>query len=153
MTHYFAYGNLLDIDLMRRIAPSAKAVAVAKLDGHELAFGKCNDPAVGGCTLSPRAGAETWGVQYELSDEDMATLDKAAGVDKGHWRHVPVTLKTADGGEIASVTYVIPEIGGHYAPPETYVAPIYKGAEALGLPGAYVSRLREIIAEAQGKAA
>lgn len=152
MPHYFAYGNLLDIELMRRIAPSAKAVAVARLEGQEIAFGRCNDPAIGGCTLAPRPGAETWGVQYELSEEDMATLDKAAGVDKGHWRHEPVTLKTADGEEIASVTYLIPEVSGHYAPPDTYVAPIYKGAEALGLPESYRARLRDLIVEAQGKA-
>ena len=153
MAHYFAYGNLLDIDIMRRIAPSAKAVAVACLDDQEIAFAKCSDPSIGGCTLNARSGAETWGVQYELSDTDMATLDKAAGVDKGHWRQEKITLRTKDGARITSTTYVIPQESGAYSPPETYVAPIFKGAEDLDLPQNYRARLGEIITSAQGAAA
>lgn len=149
MPSYFAYGNLLDIDLMRRIAPSAKAVAVARLGGHEIAFAKCSDPSVAGCTLDASPGADTWGVQYELSEEDMATLDLAAGVDKGHWVHKRVTLHTEDGRAMDSVTYVIPTTRGLYSPPDTYVAPIFKGADALGLPESYCKRLREIISSAQ----
>lgn len=152
MAHYFAYGNLLDIDIMRRIAPSARAVTVACLDDQEIAFAKCSDPSIGGCTLNARSGAKTWGVQYELSDTDMVTLDKAAGVEKGHWRQEKITLRTKDGGTIASTTYVIPQESGAYSPPETYVAPIYKGAEDLDLPQDYRSRLREIIVAAQAAA-
>jgi hypothetical protein len=152
MKHYFAYGTLLDIDAMRRIAPSAKAVAVARLADYELAFARCADPAFGGCTLDRRADAVTWGVQYELADAEMAALDKAAGIDTGRWAHLGVRPRNAAGEEIASTTYVIANAGGPYSPPDSYVAPIFKGAEALGLPAAYRARLRDIVAAAQAGA-
>lgn len=147
--HYFAYGNLMDIDIMRRIAPSAKAVAVASLKDHQIAFQRCADPAQAGCTLDEVEGAETWGVQYELSDADMATLDKAAGVPAGHWEHKAIKLRDANGAELASTTYIIPGPSGAYSPPSTYVDPIYKGARAFELPAPYVKKLEQIIVEAQ----
>ncbi len=153
MTHYFAYGNLMDIDVMRRIAPSAKAIAVARLRDHQIGFAKCSDPSVAGCTLDPVAGAEIWGVHYELSDVDMATLDKAAGVPLGHWEHRAIVLEDAKGERFDSVTYVIPTTSGPYAPPATYVAPIYKGARDFDLPAGYVSELQRLIVDAQKGAA
>jgi len=150
--YYFAYGNLMDIDVMRRIAPSAKAVAVACLKDHQIAFAKCSDPSQAGCTLNQVEGTQTWGIQYELSEEDMATLDKAAGVPHGHWEHKSIVLRGKDGQEMSSTTYVIPSASGPYAPPASYVAPIYKGAKAFDLPVSYVSTLEEIIVEAQGNA-
>lgn len=150
MARYFAYGTLLDGELMRRIAPGATVLGVACLDGYELAFAACADPAHGGCTLARRDGAETWGVQYELPETEMQTLDAAAGIDKGHWRHQEIMLRTPAGRRVPSRTYVIPNSGGAWVPPDAYVAPILKGADALDFPPAYRARLRNIVAAAQG---
>ncbi|MBM6595085.1 gamma-glutamylcyclotransferase [Microvirga pudoricolor] len=147
--HYFAYGNLMDINVMRRIAPTATAVAVARLDDHQISFKRCSDPAQAGCTLDTVAGSETWGIQYELSAEDMATLDKAAGVPAGHWERKSVTLRDAEGAEHESTTYVIPGPSGAYSPPTTYVDPIFRGARDFDLPGDYVAKLEKIIGDAQ----
>lgn len=147
--HYFAYGNLLDIDIMRRLCPSVRAVGVACLRDHQIAFAKCADPSQAGCTLEEKPGAETWGVQYELSDEDMKKLDDAAGVGQNHWTHKSITVAGQDGKSMASVTYVIPQASGAYSPPETYVAPIFKGAEAFSLPAPYRAALKDIITRAQ----
>lgn len=147
--HYFAYGNLLDVELMQKVCPSARPVGVMRLDGYEIAFAKCADPSQAGCTLDAAPGRSVWGVQYELSDEDMARLDKSAGVAERHWVHSPVTVRDRAGTAIDTITYVIPETSGPHAPPDSYVAPIYKGAEALALPSDYVARLRELIVQAQ----
>lgn len=152
MQHYFAYGNLLDLDLMRSVAPSARQVAVARLHGYELRFVKCHNPNHGGCTLVPVEGAETWGMQYELSDEDMAALDTSAGIADGYWGHKQVTVVAADGTEIETVTYFVPNDRGPHYPPESYVGPIHKGAAALNLPEHYRARLREIIESAMAAA-
>lgn len=150
--HYFAYCNLMDIELMRSVAPSAVAIAVARLPDHEMRFAKCRDPAHGGCTLARVPGAETWGVHYELSAADMAALDASAGIAEGRWAHTPLTVHTADGRTIATLTYTIPNDRGPHRPSDSYVGPIHKGAAALGLPEAYRRRLREIIAEATAAA-
>ncbi|MCL4189989.1 MAG: gamma-glutamylcyclotransferase [Rhodobacteraceae bacterium] len=149
---YFAYCNLMDIELMRSVCPSARAIAVARLPDHEMRFAKCSDPAHGGCTLARVEGAETWGVHYELSDEDMAALDASAGIAEGRWAHKPVIVLTPSGQAIESVTYHIPNDSGPHAPTESYVGPIHRGAKALGLPEAYRCRLHKIIEEATAAA-
>jgi hypothetical protein len=149
--HYFAYGTLLDVEYMRKLCPSARPVGVMRLDGYELGFAKCADPSRAGCTLDPAPGASLWGVQYEISAEDAARLDAASGVPAGHWASIPVTVHDASGGAVATRTYVIPNSSGRHAPGDDYVAPIFKGAAAFGLPAAYVERLRRIVATAQGR--
>lgn len=148
--HYFAYGTLLDIDYMRRFCPSARAVGVMRLDGYELGFARCADPSRGGCTLDAAPGGAVWGVQYELSDEDMAKLDEVSGVPKGHWARTPVTVRDPAGNRVDTTTYVIPDRSGPYAPTDSYVAPIFKGAADFDLPASYVARLRQLVQAAEG---
>jgi cation transport regulator ChaC len=148
--HYFAYGTLLDIDYMRQFCPSARAVGVMRLDGYELGFARCADPSRGGCTLDAAPDGTVWGVQYELSDEDMAKLDEASGVPKGHWARKRVTVRDAAGNRVDTTTYVIPERSGPYAPSDSYVAPILKGAAAFDLPTRYIARLRQLVQAAEG---
>ena len=143
--NYFAYANLMDVDTMRSAAPSAKVVTVACLRDYEFAFGKCPDPSLYGARLAPVKGAETWGVQYELSDEDMAALDKLAGVAKGDWLHKAVVLHTADGRLLDSTTYDIPKPSGPAGPPAHYVEPTLKGARAHHLPAAYIEKLERLL--------
>jgi len=150
--NYFAYCNLMDIDLMHSVCPSAKPIAVARLPDHEMRFAKCSDPAHGGCTLAHVEGAETWGVHYELSEADLAALDDSAGIKEGRWAHKPVTVFTIDGDALETVTYHIPNNSGPHAPNDNYVVPIHRGAKALGLPEAYRQRLHEIIAQATAAA-
>jgi len=146
--HYFAYGNLMDIDLMRSSCPSARAIAVARLDGHELRFVKCTDTAHGGCTLIEDPQAVTWGVHYEMSEADRAALDASAGINERRWALKPITVTATDGRRIDTVTYFIPDDRGAHRPSDSYVGPIHKGAAALNLPADYRARLREIIDEA-----
>lgn len=150
--HYFAYGNLLDADYMRAICPSARIDGVMRLDGYELGFAKCANPAKGGCTLVATPGASMWGVNYELSDEDMAKLDEASGTRTGDWKRGPITVYDRSGAPVQTTTYRIPQPSGPHAPPDSYVAPIFKGAAALELPSAYVERLRALIDSARSGA-
>lgn len=150
---YFAYGNLMDIDLMLSSCPSARPVAVARLDGHELRFVKCTDTAHGGCTLIEDPAAVTWGVQYEMSAEDRAALDASAGIEERRWALKPITVTGRDGRSYDTVTYFIPDDQGPHKPSDGYVGPIHKGAAALDLPAEYRDRLRAIIDAALAKAA
>lgn len=149
--HYFAYGTLLDIEHMRRFCPSARAVGVMRLDGYELGFAACADPSRAGCTLDAVPDGTVWGVQYELSDGDMAKLDEVSGVPAGHWARKRVTVRDSDGKAVNTTTYVIPNPSGPHAPPASYVAPILKGAADFGLPASYEVRLRELIRAAAGR--
>jgi hypothetical protein len=45
---YFAYANLLDIDRIRSVAPSARPMGVMTLPGYRLAFAFCQGRGHGG---------------------------------------------------------------------------------------------------------
>ncbi len=83
MKRYFAYGTLLDLPSMQTFAPSAVPCGIMQLDDHELGFAESTCQGKGGCWLSPKPGALTYGVHYELSDEDMVRMGLASGLPEG----------------------------------------------------------------------
>ena len=143
--HYFAYGTLLVEESMRSVCPSATNKDYMRLDGYEMAFGNCSKPGLAGCTLVPKTGAVTYGIQYELSEEDMAKLDNAAEVPDEQWVHLPITLVDKSGNEVPSSTYIIPGNPEKWAPTQKYVTPILKGLETCDFPAAYKDFLRELV--------
>jgi hypothetical protein len=151
MKHYFAYGTLLDVASMQAFAQSAQPVGIMRLDGWRLGFAMCADGSKGGCTLEPAPGAVLYGMQYALSDADMAKMDKASGIDKGLWVHKPVTVTDGAGKKVDTVTYAIPGRTAAFAPPDEYVRPILKGLDDLPLDRAYADQVRAIVARAQNR--
>lgn len=145
--HYFAYGTLLVEESMRGVCPSAKNVGYMRLDGYELAFGNCSREGLAGCTLVAKEGAVTYGIQYELTDEDMAKMDDAAEVSTKQWVHKSVTLTDANGNKVASSTYIIPGELNEWAPTPKYVSPILKGLDTSDFPNDYKVSLRNKIEE------
>ena len=143
--HYFAYGTLLLEDSMKRVAPSAKNTGYMKLMGHRMGFGKCTQPDLAGCTLETDPDAVTWGIQFELSEEDMANLDKAAMVDKRQWVHFPIELIDSEGNTVKSSTYVIPDNPEGWIPTKDYVEPIFEGLKSCDFPQHYKDGLRTFL--------
>ncbi len=145
MKYYFAYGTLLGEKAMRAFAPSARSVGVMRLDGYELAFGETHVPGTGGCWLKPADGAELYGVQYELSDEDMSRMDKASGIPEGLWVRMAVTLVDKNGNSIQSNTYTIPGSPPAFRPTEDYLGKVRAGLETMPLPSDYVRKVEQSI--------
>ena len=150
---YFAYGTLLDSEEMRKYCPSARALGVMTLDDHEMDFAACRDPSRAGCTLHAKPGATTLGVLYDLSREDMDRLEQISGLPEGLWASKPVTVRDEAGKTTETVTFVVPNSSGPHSPPDSYVAPIYRGLEEFAFPADYVKRLRNIIETAQSRTA
>jgi hypothetical protein len=147
---YFAYGTLLDVGHMREFCPSAEPLGVMRLPGYRLGFARCGpDPSVGGCTLLEDEGNTLYGVLYTLSGEDLASLDKASGTDRGLWASRSVVLRDESDREFPANTYVIPNPAGDYHPPPSYTERILRGARAWSLPHDYLRQLEEIVRTAE----
>jgi hypothetical protein len=146
---YFAYGTLLDVEHMRHYCPTATPVGLMRLSGYELDFAKCPGGERGGCTLRPVEGAELWGIQYEMSASDHHQLEEISGIPTGDWARQPVVVQDENGASIETSTFIVPNSPGPFAPPDSYVAPILRGAVENHLPAEYVARLRELISDAQ----
>lgn len=148
---YFAYGTLLDIDEMHKYCPSAEPVGLMTLKNHRLGFAACAaDPKIGGCTLEFVPGYATVGMLYTMPQAEKKGLDKISGLPAGLWANYPVSVIKADGTVVETVTFIIPVIASPWYPPDTYIAHILRGAEALKLAPNYIQQLREIIDSSRG---
>ncbi len=147
--YYFAYGTLLDFDAMKRIAPGVRSLGIMRLDGYRMGFAQCPRGDMTGCTLDPDPDAVTYGVQYELSSEEMAHMDRSAVSGRDLWVHTPVTLVDSAGKRIDSLTYTIPGNTPSISPSDDYVRPILKGLDELEFPADYVAGMKALIASAQ----
>ncbi|GAB5505707.1 MAG: hypothetical protein Rhirs2KO_08700 [Rhizobiaceae bacterium] len=148
MKHYFAYGTLLGEKAMQDFAPSARAVGVMRLEGYELAFAETHVSGKGGCWLRPTADGVVYGVQYEVSDEDMERMDKASGIPERLWVHLPVTLVDEGGNRVESNTYTIPGTPPPFKPATDYVGKIKDGLGTTTLPADYVRKVEQTIENA-----
>ncbi|MDU9004392.1 gamma-glutamylcyclotransferase family protein [Sedimentitalea todarodis] len=141
MKHYFAYGTLLSTKAMQDFAPSAQPVGVMRLDGFELGFAETKKPGTGGCWLQPTPGGTVYGVQFEVSDEDLARMDAASGVPEGLWVHCPITVRDEHDNSVETMTYTIPGSPGPFRPSKDYVGKIKLGLATVKLPADYVTRV------------
>jgi gamma-glutamylcyclotransferase (GGCT)/AIG2-like uncharacterized protein YtfP len=148
---YFAYCTLLDLNEMHKYCPAALPIGTGRLDEYRLTFATYTPGSTGGgCQLEAETGGEIFGVLYELTDTDVANLDKVSGVDKGYYLQVPVNIETPEGRVVHAITYIIPHPGGPFRPSPAYVRPILAGAQAVGLPEPYVEGLEKKVQAAVG---
>ena len=140
---YFAYGSNMDPTQMEARCPSAKAMGFACLEGHVLCFPRrSKNRNCGVSSIEPRAGHETWGVVYEVSDADLFALDKNEGYRpdrnpaENAYNRIFLTVNLG-GKPIEVETYVaVPQEGSHL-PNAAYLRHLRDGVAHHLLPEAY----------------
>lgn len=132
---YFAYGHNMDVDALRKVAPSALDLGAAKLRDHRIVFDAVShEDTQTWATLELAAGAETWGVVFAIEKAEMAALDAA---EAGYARvHVPV--ETFDGRILAGEVYTAAQRAPHAAPSGWYVLGVLREAGRRGFPQSYL---------------
>jgi hypothetical protein len=146
---YFAYGSNLSAARLAIHAPSARLVSIARLPDYRLAFSiESKRTWLGGVgDILPDPGGEVWGALWVIAPEESRALDEQEGVfrDPPAYRRMTVDVATAAGDAVRCRTYqvVAPDPGG-FRPSPAYKDTIVTGAIEIGLPEAYVARLRAI---------
>lgn len=146
--YYFAYGSNMNQRQMAERCAAARVVCAACLPDHRLAFFGRNRVWDGGQeTVVQDQGQQVWGVLYELSFNDAASLDLWCNVrldGGGAYFHYPVMVVDAAGREHTAVLYK-KDVLGLLAPPSSeYLAHILAGAIAAALPAAYLDWLKNL---------
>lgn len=131
---YFAYGSNLCVRQMARRCPDAADPRPAVLADHDWLINQR-----GVATVEPLAGNQVYGVLWQISDGDLATLDSAEGVPV-RYRRDRLTVHTDDGPSPAWV-YIDHRITP--GPPRPgYLPTIIDGATQHGLPQRWLEFLR-----------
>lgn len=154
--YYFAYGSNMNPGQMAERCAAARVLCAACLPGCLLAFYGRNRVWDGGQETVVQApkqvlgqcfGQAVWGVLYELSFGDAASLDVWSSVrldGGGAYFHYPVRVLDATGREHTAVLYKKDVLGPPVPPSSQYLAHIVAGAVVNGLPEAYVDCLKNL---------
>lgn len=149
---YFAYGsNMLEERLQQR-CPSARAVAVARLEGWSLSFHKRSKDGSGKATITPSREPHTsvFGVLYEMDSDDLEPLDRAEGHGRGYNRTLIKVVIVSSGEAVTATTYLADEVASDtsVSPYDWYLKLILAGAKTHALPDAYTEQLSGFQAKA-----
>ncbi len=143
MEMYFAYGSNMNERQMTRRCPSARFVRNAILEGYRLDFVVRSDRwggAVAGIISDSESKVE--GVLYQLSGDDLDTLDAYENVNKGSYYRESIAIPGPDGTSVdAWVYFPNPDPHAPVIPPKRYLDTMIEGARAHGLSEDLVARL------------
>lgn len=138
---YFAYGANMDRDHMRRTAPAARSLGLARLLGHRIAIGRA-----GFGTVVAEPGAVVHGILWDLTPEDEAALDHFEGVADG-WYRKEIREVSGSTGPVAAMLYLAADPKPGRANPD-YLRQVRSAAAAAGLPEDYQAGLAALPSEA-----
>ena len=160
---YFAYGSNLDPEQMQFRCPGAKAVGLAALRDHRLAFPLYSNAWGGGVSSVQLAHGDTvWGMLFDLTEQHLQTLDgyeefRGPGdqhnvYDRGQ---VTVELTRPDDGSfprlVRAWTYIA-RPAKPSPPSRRYLDAILKGARHHRLPEEYIAKLAAVQAAPEAEA-
>jgi len=131
--YYFAYASNLNKKQMQERAPGAKPRFTAVLPNYKLVFSGWSRQWHGGvATIRPMKGEKVAGGVYEITEQDLARLDKAEGYPAVYDRR-EVTVFTDEDAAIKAVAYLKKEQGEETRPAVEYVAAIRQGYRDWGI--------------------
>ena len=141
MSLYAAYAGNLDARLMSRRAPHSPLRGTGWLNGWRLTFGGEELGWDGSLPMVvPEKGSQVFVALYDVSPQDMRTLDYWEGADTGLYNKIRLRISTLDGEQLASV-YILDGFEGGLPSART-IGLISDAAEAAGAPEEYVAELR-----------
>ena len=147
-TEYFAYGSNMATARLRGRMPSALALGLASLAGHELRFHKRSTDKSGKCNAYATGDDDDTviGVLFKFDPAERAALDKAEGAGKGY-QPTMVTVVNAKGRRRKVLTYLAtPDaIDDDLKPYTWYKNHVLIGAREHALPAEYVAACIEAV--------
>lgn len=142
---YFAYGSNMPTARIRARCPSAQALGVAELSGHELRWHKPSIDKSGKCDVvaSEVPSASVFGVLYEIDAREKDSLDNAEGKD-----YEAIEIEVFSGTQaVSAVLYRAKSINPELHPYIWYRALVIAGAKEHSLPASYIAGLESVPAD------
>ncbi len=137
---YAAYGsNLHPLRLSLRL-PEARFEGTAAIPGRRLCFHKRSKDHSGKCNIVACSSSVHVAV-YELDEQQKIRLDQIEGVGSGY---TVEAIEVPGFGECLTYAATASYIDDELRPYSWYKELVLVGCDALGLPGSYIARIREI---------
>jgi gamma-glutamylcyclotransferase len=143
---YFAYGSNVALDVMMSRCHGCRDLGVAELRDHRLAFTRRSvRSGTGVADVVPADGMSVWGALYEVSEADLAILDRKEGEGWAYRRvSMPVRVRE-DGSEHDAFVYTVIDKEPTEVPPsDEYLSGVVRAARRRELPEEYVREIESI---------
>jgi len=143
---YFAYGSNMFSYHLRECVPSAIALGMGILRGHDLRFHKRSKDKSGKCNAFSTGNAAdlVHGVIYEIEPSGKSSLGSKEGLGKGY--NEEENDVEVDGETITVFTYLADSdsIDDSLKPYTWYKDFVVQGAKEHGLPKEYIEKLEAV---------
>jgi hypothetical protein len=144
---YFAYGsNMQAATFAGRRGITPTATRPVRVPGWRLVLDKppLFGPGPGFANIVAENGAEVFGVVYEIGMDDLTHVELTEGVTLGNYRRAEITAIPLDPAHAPCVafTLVADKRDATLLPSARYMGLLIDGAEAHGLPPAWLAFLR-----------
>jgi hypothetical protein len=131
---HFAYGSNMHRAIMRKHAPDAVPLGVAKLANYRFVI-----TADGYASVRPAPSQMVFGMLWRLTPRDRVTLDLWENIAGGLYRAATLPVRSA-GHRLPALVYLArPRPDGQ--PKPGYMEIVVKAARELGLPADYITSL------------
>lgn len=131
--HYFAYGINLNKKQMAERCPGSKPRFTAELTNYKLIFTGWSRQWRGGiASIKLSARDKVLGAVYEISDIDLAKLDKFEDCPSSYSR-LKITVYRDTGESVEAVTYIKSRQPDESKPSPEYLSIIQQGYRDWGL--------------------
>ena len=133
---HFAYGSNMHRGVMRKHAPTAVPLGVARLADHRFVI-----TADGYATVVPARTHSVYGVLWRLTPRDRVTLDLWENIAAGQYR--AEILPVLEGGRRRPALVYVARRRPPGRPKGGYMEIVVDAARALELPDAYIASLED----------
>ncbi|MDH5669634.1 MAG: gamma-glutamylcyclotransferase [Nitrospira sp.] len=132
---FFLYADQLNPAQLTRRAPEHAFLYLATLPDHTIKFCRWSSQwRCGLASIVPSSGEKVWGGVFNLTDEDIALMDKFEDdVPQGAYRHLQVTVINQAGDKELVTTYAANPIG-KFKPKDHYLDWVVKGLKQWKFP-------------------
>ena len=141
---YFAYGSNMLTERLRARCPSAEPVDTAEVRNFTLEFNKPSTDGSGKANIrhDTENNSLTYGVLFEIHQDDQPSLDVAEGVGYGYMRCNSLIVNSKESAEhLTATSYIATKTNNELGPYDWYLALIIAGASQHNLPPEYIAWL------------
>mgnify|MGYP000050046407 CR=1 FL=1 len=148
--YHFGYGSNLSFEYTKDMLPSAKIAMKAFLPNFSIQFQVWSKVRQGGLSnVAFDPGKIVHGAIFEVTEEEMASLDEREGYYKGQYLRETFQVLGEDRKLYPAELYRAIDPQGPFTPSKSYVEIMLKGAKERKLDPEYIKTFEKFYEQAQ----
>ncbi len=143
---YFAYGINMNDEEMLKNSPHAEYAGTAELESYKFIINRR-----GAATIIPSSRNRVYGVLWEVSPEEVKSIDGHEGLRRSACRLISVRVINSSGQRSEAFTYIAADSEPSSKLRKDYLEQVIRAARYNELPDKYIKKLEVLLTEKAAK--